>query len=242
MSKSASHGVLARPGDAIGILGGGQLGRMLALAGCRPRPRRPHLHPGRQTARPPRVAQKTWVAPFDDRAALREFAASIKVATIEFENVPVDAVDLIEDEGVPRAPQRRDARARRTGLPRRPSSARSASNPRPSHASIIPSRSSRRSHKLGGSGVLKSRFSGYDGKGRVRLQGKVQPFPAWAGIGPAQSSPRSVDRARRRDFRHRCARRATASSCPSIRRRTTIPAASCAAPNSRPRPPQGRAR
>ena len=41
--------------------------------------------------------------------------------------------------------------------------------------------------RLGGSGVLKSRFAGYDGKGQVRLHGKIQPYPAWSAIGTTQA-------------------------------------------------------
>ena len=59
------------------------------------------------TARPRASRAKTWVATFDDQAALKEFAASIVAATIEFENVPVAATDLIEAEGKPVRPNGR---------------------------------------------------------------------------------------------------------------------------------------
>ena len=97
MTKSPATGVIAKPGDTIGILGGGQLGRMLAIAAA-DLGLDVHIFTPEEDSPASRVARKTWVAPFDDRMALREFAASIQVSTIEFENVPVDAVDLIEDE------------------------------------------------------------------------------------------------------------------------------------------------
>jgi 5-(carboxyamino)imidazole ribonucleotide synthase len=181
-SKPAAQGVLARPGDAIGILGGGQLGRMLALAAA-DLGLDVHVFTPENDSPASRVARKTWVAAFDDKAALREFAASVKVATIEFENIPTDAVDLIEDEGVVVRPngqtlaRAQDRLAEKTffreiGI--EPASFARIDKPDQIQAAL---------DKLGGNGVLKSRFSGYDGKGQVRLKGEVQPFPAWAEVG-----------------------------------------------------------
>lgn len=76
------------PGSVIGILGGGQLGRMLALAAARlgmrthifcPDPESPAFD----------VTPRRTIAAYDDEAALAAFAASVDVATYEFENVPV---------------------------------------------------------------------------------------------------------------------------------------------------------
>ena len=75
MTKARATGVLARPGDTIGILGGGQLGRMLAMAAA-DLGRDVHVLTPEQDSPASRVAKRTWVAPFDDRDALREFAAS----------------------------------------------------------------------------------------------------------------------------------------------------------------------
>jgi 5-(carboxyamino)imidazole ribonucleotide synthase len=186
MTAGKATGVLARPGDAIGILGGGQLGRMLTLAAS-DLGLDVHVFTPETDSPASRVARKTWVAPFDDRDALREFAASIKVATIEFENVPVDAVDLIEDEGVPVRPngetlaRAQDRLAEKTFF--REIGIEPAAFARIDHPSEIEPALA----QLGGSGVLKSRFSGYDGKGQVRLQGKIQPYPAWAEVGSAKA-------------------------------------------------------
>ena len=90
------------PGSTIGILGGGQLGRMLSLAAAglasnatflRPRPTIP-AYPG-GAATPSRA--------YDDEAALARFAGGIDVVTYEFENVPAETAAFL-DRLVPLAP------------------------------------------------------------------------------------------------------------------------------------------
>ena len=82
-------------GATIGILGGGQLGRMLSVAASRLGYLCHIYEPG---ANPPagHVAARVTTAPYDDEAALRAFAASVDVITYEFENVPTSALDLLE--------------------------------------------------------------------------------------------------------------------------------------------------
>jgi 5-(carboxyamino)imidazole ribonucleotide synthase len=130
-----------------------------------------------------RVARKTWVAAFDDREALKEFAASVKVATIEFENIPTDAVDLIEDEGTPVRPDGRTLATAQDRLAEKTFFREIGVEPAAFARIDRPDQIQEALNRLGGSGVLKSRFSGYDGKGQVRLKGEVQPFPAWAEAG-----------------------------------------------------------
>lgn len=84
-----------KPGATIGILGGGQLGRMLSVAASRLGFRCHIFEPG---AEPPagQVAWKVTTAPYEDAAALTAFAESVNVVTYEFENIPTAALDLIE--------------------------------------------------------------------------------------------------------------------------------------------------
>ncbi len=82
------------PAPVIGILGGGQLGRMLAMAAARLGMRAHVLDPGED----PPAAQVAWRhsrAPFDDLAALAAFGRAVDVATYEFENIPVAAVEAV---------------------------------------------------------------------------------------------------------------------------------------------------
>lgn len=92
-----------RPGRMIGILGGGQLGRLLALEAARlgfdvhifcPEPDSPAA----------RVSARETVAAYDDAAALARFAKTCDVVTYEFENVPAASVAIIEAAGTPVRP------------------------------------------------------------------------------------------------------------------------------------------
>lgn len=84
-----------RPGATIGILGGGQLGRMLAMAAARLGFKTHIFDP---SANPPAgdVAAHVTIAPYDDSELLTRFAASVDVITFEFENIPAAALDLLE--------------------------------------------------------------------------------------------------------------------------------------------------
>ena len=83
------------PGATIGILGGGQLGRMLSVAASR-LGFRCHIFEPAPGAPAGDVAQKVICAPYEDAAALRDFAAGVDVITYEFENIPTSALDLLE--------------------------------------------------------------------------------------------------------------------------------------------------
>jgi len=82
------------PGSTIGIVGGGQLGRMLAMAaaklGYKCHIFDPHEHPPAAD-----VAARFTRAAYDDRSALEAFAAAVDVATYEFENLPVDPLNVL---------------------------------------------------------------------------------------------------------------------------------------------------
>ena len=82
-------------GSVIGILGGGQLGRMLSVAAARLGYRCHVFEPG---AHPPaaHVADRVTTAAYEDAAALADFAAAVDVITYEFENIPTAALDLLE--------------------------------------------------------------------------------------------------------------------------------------------------
>lgn len=82
-------------GATIGILGGGQLGRMLSVAAARLGLRTHIYEPG---ANPPAadVAHSVTTAPYDDTVALEAFARSVDLVTYEFENIPTQALDTIE--------------------------------------------------------------------------------------------------------------------------------------------------
>ncbi|MEZ6030455.1 MAG: 5-(carboxyamino)imidazole ribonucleotide synthase [Hyphomonadaceae bacterium] len=178
-------GVIARPGDAIGILGGGQLGRMLAMAAAE-MGLDVHIFTPEADSPAARVSKRTWVAGWNDEAALKEFAASIAVATLEFENVPVVAADLIEAEGKPIRPNGRTLARAQDRLAEKTFFREIGIEPAPFERVDGPDDIQKALDRLGGNGVLKSRFSGYDGKGQVRLKGQA-PASAWADAGAGPS-------------------------------------------------------
>ncbi len=82
------------PGAVIGILGGGQLGRMSALAAAR-LGYRCHIYCPQPEAPAAQVTDLATVAAYDDEAALARFAAAVDVVTFEFENIPFTTVETL---------------------------------------------------------------------------------------------------------------------------------------------------
>ncbi len=173
---------VARPGEAIGVLGGGQLGRMLALAAARLGLDIVVLDPDAD-APAARTSRRTIVAPYDDGDAIRTLASEVRFATYEFENVPVRSIERLVDAGVtvrPGAEALRVAQDRMTektffaglGIPVAPwlpvSSAEEAG------AAFA---------ELGAPAILKTRRLGYDGKGQVRLGPDGDPRTAFESFG-----------------------------------------------------------
>ena len=84
------------PGSTIGILGGGQLGRMLALAAAQ-LGLKAHIFAPERDSPAFDVAVARTCAEYRDEAALTAFAQSVHAVTYEFENVPVETVSFIDD-------------------------------------------------------------------------------------------------------------------------------------------------
>ena len=122
------------PGSRIGILGGGQLGRMLALAAARLGMRTHVFEPAAERPAAQVARARSPAPPTTTAAALRAFAAAVDVVTYEFENVPLAAVDAHRADRPGPARPRARSRSRRTGSPRRTSSPASACAPRPTRA------------------------------------------------------------------------------------------------------------
>jgi len=83
---------MLNPGDTIGILGGGQLARMIALAAA-PLGLKAHIYAPEEGSPAFQVADAFTLAAYDDLAALERFARSVDVVTYEFENVPVSTAE-----------------------------------------------------------------------------------------------------------------------------------------------------
>src|SRR5687768_817500 len=89
--------MIVPPGSTIGIVGGGQLGRMLAIAAAQ-LGYKCHIFDPHEDPPAAQVAAAFTRAAFDDRQALARFAASVDVATYEFENLAVEPLACLGDK------------------------------------------------------------------------------------------------------------------------------------------------
>ncbi|WP_370207528.1 5-(carboxyamino)imidazole ribonucleotide synthase [Pararhodobacter marinus] len=174
-----------QPGAVIGILGGGQLGRMLSVAASRLGLRCHVYDPG---ANPPagHVAERVTTAPWDDEAALRAFAASVDVITYEFENIPTATLDLLESLK-PVRPGRRALAVSQdrltekdflTGLGLKTAPYRDVPDRAALEAALA---------EIGTPAILKTRRLGYDGKGQARIMEPAQADAALDEMGGAEA-------------------------------------------------------
>src|SRR3954468_3038047 len=88
--------MIVSPGSTIGIIGGGQLGRMLSIAAAQ-LGYKCHIFDPHEWPCAADVAAHFTRADFEDRAALRDFAERVDVATYEFKNLPVEPLALLGD-------------------------------------------------------------------------------------------------------------------------------------------------
>lgn len=173
------------PGATIGVLGGGQLGRMLALAAAR-LGYRVHIFCPERDSPAARVAAAATVADYGDTAALDRFAAAVDVVTLEFENVPPAALERLA-AAVPARPGPRALAAAQDRVAEKElmaalGVATAAWAPVESLESLARARA-----RLGGDAVLKTRRLGYDGKGQARIGPGTDLAAAWRAIAGADA-------------------------------------------------------
>lgn len=155
------------PGSTVGILGGGQLGRMLAIAAAQ---LGLHAHIYCPEDNPPagEVAAKTTEGAYDDAVRLAAFAAEVDVVTYEFENVPASAVDALEPL-VPVRPGRAALAAAQDRIVEK-DFLNSAGAPTVRYAAVDDAASLTMAlADIGAPSILKTRRFGYDGKGQARI-------------------------------------------------------------------------
>lgn len=172
-------------GSTIGILGGGQLGRMLSVAAARLGLKTHVFEPG---ANPPAadVAHAVTTASYDDHAALKTFAASCDVVTFEFENVPTDALDVIEAL-VPIRPGREALRISQDRLTEKAFLQSLGLSVAPFAGITDAASLDAAIADIGTPSILKTRRFGYDGKGQARLRGPDDAASALADMNGAPS-------------------------------------------------------
>ncbi|CAK0745769.1 N5-carboxyaminoimidazole ribonucleotide synthase [uncultured Gammaproteobacteria bacterium] len=173
------------PGGTIGILGGGQLGRMTALAAAR-LGYRVHVFTPEADSPCAQVAAAATVAEFNDHAALAAFAQAVDVVTLEWENVPVEAVRYLE-EGVPVRPGSTVLAVTRDRLEEKAFLNRHGIATAPWRAAYSTEDVLAAAAELGLPAVLKAATLGYDGKGQVRLDSPLDPQAAWHAMGAGEA-------------------------------------------------------
>ena len=156
------------PGSVVGILGSGQLGRMLAMAGAK-LGLRTHIYAPDADAPADDVARQRFTGAYDDFEALGRFAESVDVITFEFESVPASTLEFLSQRHVVRPSASalataQDRLAEKTflnaiGMPTAPFRAVNSLADLKAAAS-----------DLGVPAILKTRRFGYDGKGQVRIE------------------------------------------------------------------------
>jgi 5-(carboxyamino)imidazole ribonucleotide synthase len=166
-----------KPGATIGILGGGQLARMLALAAA-PLGLRCHVYSPEKESCAFDVVHAGTCAEYDDEAALGRFAGTVDVITYEFENVPArTAAFLAQRRPVLPDPQVLETTQDRLIEKNFISALKIGTAP---YAPVHSATQLAEGVKITGlPAVLKTRQLGYDGKGQARIAKGGDPVAAW---------------------------------------------------------------
>ena len=178
---TASHQVTLKPGDTIGILGGGQLGWMLAMAAARLGLRCQIFSPDPDSPAFDVVLNATC-ADYADVEALELFANDVDVITYEFENVP-SAAALVLGARRPVVPDRKILETTQDRLAEKDFVTRLGIGT--ADYADVSSASSLRAAiaRIGLPAVLKTRRFGYDGKGQAIIRDGDNPDRVWADLG-----------------------------------------------------------
>ncbi len=168
-------------GATIGILGGGQLGRMLSVAASRLGFKTHIFEPG---ANPPagQVADAVTTAPYSDLDALIAFANSVDVITFEFENIPTQALDALEKLR-PVLPARNALATSQDRIVEKEFLSNHGLNVAPYANVGTAEELSTAVAFVGTPSILKTRRFGYDGKGQSRLKTADDAAKAWDNLG-----------------------------------------------------------
>ena len=154
------------PGATIGILGGGQLGRMLAMAAAQ-LGYRCHVYSPEKDSVAAEVSARFTCADWHDRTQLAEFALGCEVVTYEFENVPVAPLAAIPADLL--APGTRALEVAQDRLREKRFVEDLGGRPAP-YAAVDADHELRGAiERIGTPGILKTRRDGYDGKGQWRV-------------------------------------------------------------------------
>ena len=165
------------PGGTIGILGGGQLGRMLALAAA-PLGYRCHIFSPEPDGPAAQVSVAETVAAYDDYTALEAFGAAVDVVTVEFENVPASALERLTEQ-VPVRPGSQSLCVAQNRIAEKDFVRGLGLETTPYAAIEVGADNAAVDKRIGRPAVLKTQTLGYDGKGQVVLTQGDDLLMAW---------------------------------------------------------------
>ncbi len=172
--------MMVPPGATIGIVGGGQLGRMLAMAAAQ-LGYRVHIYAPDEPSPAGVVAAQSTRGAYDDPQALARFGASVDVSTYEFENIPAAALDALAAE-TPLFPPRRSLEIAQDRLAEKDFARAYGGRPAPFVAVDDRAGLDAALAEIGSPAILKTRRFGYDGKGQARIKTPDDADSAWAAI------------------------------------------------------------
>lgn len=181
MPQPASPLAPILPGATIGILGGGQLGRMTALAAARLGYQCHIYAPDAADGPAAQVSTAATSAAYDDEEALAAFAQAVDVITLEFENIPLSSARFLETCALLRP----GSKALEIGQDRiREKTFFGAFAETAPWAEVTgPDSLAAALETIGRPAVLKTTRFGYDGKGQVKIDAATDPAEAWSAIG-----------------------------------------------------------
>ncbi len=168
------------PGSTIGILGGGQLARMLALSAgklglnC-------HIYAPEKDSPAFAVSAAHTIAAYDDEVALAGFAASVQAVTYEFENVPATTVQFLEtlttvrpgSKALSVAQDRKAEKMLAREMGAITAQFVSVNSLEDLHKAVV---------RIGYPSILKTKRMGYDGKGQAKILSEADVESAWAAM------------------------------------------------------------
>ncbi|HEY8595502.1 MAG TPA: 5-(carboxyamino)imidazole ribonucleotide synthase [Devosiaceae bacterium] len=184
MARTADAGHPMPPGTMIGILGGGQLGRMLATAAAEIGMRTHVFCPDPQSPAFEVTPHRT-VAAYEDREALARFAEDVDIVTYEFENVPVDTAEFLADLK-PLAPGAVALRVAQDRLEEKAFLTAAGIEVAPFAAVADRDQLGAALDRIGAPAVLKTTRLGYDGKGQRTIRSAADADAAFQAIGGPQ--------------------------------------------------------
>ncbi|CAM3030142.1 N5-carboxyaminoimidazole ribonucleotide synthase [Sphingomonas antarctica] len=172
---------MIEPGGMIGIIGGGQLGRMLAMAAAQ-LGYRCHVYSPEASGPATEVSAAWTQGRYDDRDKLAAFAASVDVATYEFENVAADPLEAVA-AAVPLYPPLVALRTAQDRIVEKRFAAAQGARTAAWAEAGSRERLNAALAAVGTPAILKTVRFGYDGKGQARLQTAADADAAWRTIG-----------------------------------------------------------